>query len=127
MPARRRRHALAVLCAALLAGLGTAALAGAQSTTVPDLSQVPQLGPGTTTTEPAPTRTTSTTSPATTTARTAAAPPARTAATTATTPVAPRAQTLPATGMDGRILAGLGAGLLLCGIGLRMRTRRERF
>jgi hypothetical protein len=45
--------------------------------------------------------------------------------------VTPPAQTLPSalpnTGLDGRILAGLGIGMLLLGVGLRLRTARERF
>jgi len=34
---------------------------------------------------------------------------------------------LPNTGVDARILAAVGLALLLCGIGLRMRSSEERF
>ncbi|UTI62492.1 hypothetical protein NBH00_14085 [Paraconexibacter antarcticus] len=46
---------------------------------------------------------------------------------TTTSPTAATATTLPNTGLDGRILAGIGLGMLLCGLGLRLRTARERF
>ncbi len=53
-----------------------------------------------------------------------ATPPTTTAP---TAPGQPLPSTLPNTGADGRILAGIGLGLLLCGVGLRLRTARERF
>ncbi|MCW3016544.1 MAG: cell wall anchor protein [Solirubrobacterales bacterium] len=72
------------------------------STTTPDVSTVPQLSPS-----------------------------AGTGTTTPATPTTPPTQalpsTLPNTGVDGRIVAATGLGLLLCGIGLRLRTSRERF
>ncbi len=46
---------------------------------------------------------------------------------TTTSPTQSSATSLPNTGVDGRILAALGLGLLLCGAGLRLRTARERF
>jgi hypothetical protein len=46
---------------------------------------------------------------------------------TTTSPAQSDATSLPNTGVDGRIVAALGFGLLLCGFGLRLRTARERF
>ncbi len=78
-------------------------------TTAPDPAQIPQLAPSAGGEDPA------------------------TEGSTSTTPQTPKAPTqadaksLPNTGVDGRVLAGLGFGLLLCGVGLRLRTARERF
>lgn len=46
---------------------------------------------------------------------------------TVTSPTTPLPSALPNTGLDGRILAGIGIGMLLLGVGLRLRTARERF
>lgn len=77
------------------------------SATPPDPSAIPQLSPSTTSTSPTTPAAPTTTPPK---------PPSR-----------PLPSELPNTGLDGRILAGIGVGMLLCGIGLRLRTTRERF
>jgi LPXTG-motif cell wall-anchored protein len=94
-------------------------LAGSTSTgttkttpSVPNPSTVPQLSPG------AATPSTQTTTPAT---------PSAPAASPSAAPSAASPSALPNTGIDGRVLAVLGLGMLLCGIGLRLRTARERF
>jgi hypothetical protein len=92
-------------------GSGSTSTSTSTSTTAPDPSAVPQLSPTTGTSTG--TGTTSGTGTGTT-----------------PTPASPDQalpSTLPNTGVDGRVLAGIGLGLLLCGIGLRLRTARERF
>lgn len=42
-------------------------------------------------------------------------------------PVPKASRELPNTGVDARLLAAVGLALLLCGIGLRMRSTEERF
>jgi hypothetical protein len=96
----------ALLVVAALAAGGVPAAASAQ--TVPDPSSVPQLTPETTDPAPAPA-------------------PAKSAPKAAKAPEQALPSALPNTGMDGRILGGLGLGLVLCGVGLRLRTARERF
>jgi LPXTG-motif cell wall-anchored protein len=96
-------------------------LAGSTSTgttkttpSVPNPSTVPQLTPGTSTAAPSAQATT----PAT---------PSAPAASPSAAPSAASPSALPNTGIDGRVLAVLGLGMLLCGVGLRLRTARERF
>lgn len=96
-------------------------LAGSTSTgstrttpSVPNPSTVPQLSPGTSSVTP-----TAQSAPTTPAPTTSSAP--------ASAPAAASPSALPNTGIDGRLLAGLGLGMLLCGIGLRLRTARERF
>jgi LPXTG-motif cell wall-anchored protein len=99
------RRIIALLGAALmLCGLPTAAFAQ-DPTGVPPLSPT---APTSTTTSPAP-------------------PPPPPSSTTTRTRTTPSVSGLPNTGSDPRVLALLGAALVLAGIGLRMRAPDGRF
>ena len=100
--AATRRLPLLIVIAALAASLVMPLAANAQTGTVPQL---------------APTVTTP--------AKSAVKTPSKTPSKTSSTPQL-QAQ-LPNTGVDARILAAVGLALLLCGIGLRMRSSDERF
>lgn len=74
---------------------------GGGSQTTPNVDQAPQLTPSVSTPSSSGTGATGTSSP--------------------------QAGSLPNTGADARLLAAFGLGLLLAGIGLRLRTADERF
>jgi len=104
------RRIIALLGAALmLAGAPATALAQDDPSNLPPLSPT---APGTSTPPPPPTETTPTPPPP---------PPAE------REPAARRTQELANTGADPRVLALLGAALLLSGIGLRLRAPDGRF
>lgn len=136
MPFRARRSRALIATACLAAAIGVPGSALAQSAGN-DQYQDPLAGQ--TTTQAAPPTGTATLTPQLTptagsgsssgTTAPAGTPATRTGPSTSTTASPTQATTtsLPNTGVDGRILAALGAGLLLCGFGLRLRTARERF
>lgn len=134
MSVPRRLQALLVVASLAGASLGIPAVAPAQSAG-DEQYQDPLAGPTQTGTASTPAPTPTSTTPTSTTAPDVStvpqlSPNAGTGTSTTTPPTAPGQalpSTLPNTGVDGRILAGIGLGLLLCGIGLRLRTARERF
>ena len=116
MPARRRSTLLAML-AALAAGLAAPAAHGQEipsPETLPPLTERPQAE------EPAPEEP-APEEPA------PEEPAPEEPAGEEPAPAAPRASELPNTGSDARVVALLGAIVLLTGLGLRLRTAPEHF